>query len=61
MTKFEHGKYAVLVRLSNAWYGKQYYFLQSEESGIIYSRDSAKEMTLNEAIAEFAERIAEMA
>ena len=57
MSEFERGEFEMLYFLSSVWYGKQYYFLESDERGIIYSRDSGKEMTLDEAISEFASRI----
>ena len=47
--------YDVLVVLSNSYWGKQYYFEQDD--GMIYSRDSGKYMTLEDAVIEFAERI----
>lgn len=52
---YEWTPFDVLVVLSGAWWGKQYYFEQ--DNGQIYSRDSGKYMTLDEAIAEFAEKI----
>ena len=41
----------VLNETSSAWYGKQYYFLQDD--GSVYSRESCRNMTLEEAIEEF--------
>lgn len=55
MSEYERGEYELLSLLSSAWYGKQYYFAQG--SGIIYSRDSGKYMSLDEAISEFASKI----
>ena len=55
MSEYERGEYELLLLLSSAWYGKQYYFAQS--NGIIYSRDSGKYMSLDEAISEFAKKI----
>ena len=55
MSEYERGEYDLLLLLSSAWYGKQYYF--AESNGIIYSRDSGKYMTLDEAISEFLEKI----
>ena len=55
MTDYKRGEYDVLDLLSSAWWGKQYYFVQ--DNGLIYSRDSDKYMTLDEAIGEFADRI----
>lgn len=54
---FKRGEFEVLDFLSSAWHGKQYYFMENEEKGIIYSRDSCKNITLDEAISEFARRI----
>lgn len=55
---FKKGEFEVLDLLSSAWHGKQYYFMEYEENGgIIYSRDSCKYMTLDDAISEFASRI----
>lgn len=55
MTEYERGEYDFLVLISSMWHGKQYYFMQ--DNGIIYSRDSCKYMTLDEAISEFASKI----
>lgn len=55
MSDFNWTPYDVLVVLSGAYWGKQYYFEQ--DNGQIYSRDSGKYMTLDEAISEFANRI----
>ena len=55
MNEYELGEYDVLELFSSAWYGKQYYFLQDD--GVIYSRDSGKYITLDEAISEFASKI----
>lgn len=55
MGDYERGEYDVLALLSSAWHGKQYYFMQ--DNGIVYSRDSGKYFSLDDAIAEFANRI----
>ena len=55
MSDYERGEYDVLALLSSAWHGKQYYFAQ--DNGLVYSRDSGKYMTLDEAITEFANEI----
>ena len=60
MSEYERGKFEVLDLLSSAWHGKQYYFIENEANGIIYSRDSCKYMTLDEAISEFEDRIGEV-
>lgn len=57
MTEFERGQFDALRIISSAWHGKQYYFLENEERGIVYSRDSCRYMTLNDALTEFAERM----
>jgi len=54
---FKKGEFEVLNFLSSVWHGKQYYFMENEAKGIIYSRDSCTYMTLDEAIEEFANRI----
>lgn len=54
---FKMGEFEVLNFLSSVWHGKQYYFMENEANGIIYSRDSCKYITLDEAISEFASRI----
>lgn len=48
---YERGELDTLIRLSNVYNGKQYYFEQ--DNGMIYSRESDKLMTLEEAIREF--------
>lgn len=53
--RYERGCFDVLDILSSAWHGKSYYFMQ--DNGTIYSRDSGKYMSLDEAISEFASRI----
>lgn len=55
MTEFERGEWEMFVMLSSAWHGKQYYFMQ--DNGIVYSRESGKYMTFDDAVAEFANRI----
>ena len=55
MTAYELGKFETLDMLATAWYGKQYYFPQ--ENDIVYSRESVKNMTLDDAIAEFANKL----
>ena len=60
MSEYERGKFEVLDLLSSAWHGNQYYFIENEANGIIYSRDSCKYMTLDEAISEFEDRIGDV-
>ena len=52
MNAFERGVYSALTWLSSAYHGKQYYVLQDD--GTIYSRYSARYLTLEEAMDEFA-------
>ena len=51
---YERGRFDVLDAISSIYYGKQYYFL--EDNGTVYSRDSCKYLTLEEAIYEFADK-----
>ena len=55
MADYEWTPFEVLAVLSSAWWGKQYYF--EERNGLIYSRYSGEYMTLDKAIAEFADKI----
>lgn len=55
ITEYERGEFDVLDLLAAAWHGKQYYFLQND--GSVYSRDSGKDMSLDDAISEFANKI----
>lgn len=55
MNAFERGVYSALTWLSSVYHGKQYYFLQDD--GTIYSRDSGRCMTLEDAMDEFAKRL----
>lgn len=41
----------MFLLITNAYYGKQYYFRESNE--IVYSRASNKYMTVDEAVEEF--------
>ena len=54
---YGRGRFDALEDISSVYYGKQYYFLQ--DNGLIYSRDSCKYMTLDEAIYEFAEKFSD--
>ena len=51
---YERGRFDALDAISSVYYGKQYYF--REDNGLIYSRDSCKYLTLEEAIYEFADK-----
>lgn len=54
------GEWDMFVRISSAWHGKQYYFLKDGEDGdMVYSRQSCKYMTRDEAIKEFLDTIDE--
>ena len=55
ISDFNSGAFDTLNVLSAAYWGKQYYFAQ--DNGIVYSRDSGKCMTLDDAITEFANKI----
>ena len=57
MSDYERGEFDTLNLLSSAWHGKQYYFVEDEERGIIYSRESCKNMSLDDAISEFADKL----
>ena len=54
---YKRGRFDALDAISSVYHGKQYYFL--ENSGTVYSRDSCKYLTLEEAIYEFAEKFAD--
>lgn len=58
MNDYDKGQWEVLLIVSSAEYGKQCYFLQDD--GAIYSRYSGKNLTLDEAIVEFADRLQDM-
>ena len=51
----ERGQWEMFTLLSSAFWGKQYYFMQ--DNGIVYSRDSGKYMTFDDAVDEFVNRI----
>ena len=51
---YKCGRFDALDAISSVYYGKQYYF--REDNGLIYSRDSCKYLTLEEAIYEFADK-----
>lgn len=62
MTDYERGQWDMFNLLSSAWYGKQCYFNQESENapfpdGVVYSRLSAKYMTMDKAVIEFANKI----
>lgn len=56
MNAFEQGMYSTLTWLSSVYHGKQYYFLQDNDT--IYSRDSGKYLpNVEKAVEEFAKRL----
>lgn len=57
MSEFERGEWEMFCLITSAWYGKQYYFMQ--DNGIVYSRDSGKYMTAQDAYNEFLDKIGE--
>ena len=54
---YRDGVWDMFVTISNAYHGKQYYFLQSNE--MVYSRESGRYMTKGEAVNEFLRRLNE--
>lgn len=57
MTEYERGEWDMFVLLSNAWYGKQAYFIQYPKMDYVYSRISGKYMTFQEAMKEFVDKL----
>ena len=55
MSENERGQWEMFVLLSSAFWGKQYYFMQ--DNGLVYSRESGKYMTFDDAVVEFVCRI----
>lgn len=55
MCGFERGEWSAFLWFSNAYHGKQYYFLQDD--GTVYSRESGKYMSVHEAMIEFAKTL----
>lgn len=51
MTEFERGEFEMFELITSVYYGKQYYFLQ--DNGMVYSRESGKEMVMDDAVSEF--------
>ena len=51
MTEFERGKFEMFDLITSVYYGKQYYFLQ--DNGMVYSRESGKEIVMDDAVSEF--------
>ena len=55
MTDYERGEWAMFELVSSIWHGKQYYFRQDND--IVYSRESCRYLTVDEAYAEFFKAI----
>lgn len=55
MTDYQQGQWDMFELLSSVWYGKQFYFLESDT--VVYSRASNKYLTVNEAFVEFCRAI----
>lgn len=51
MTEFERGEFEMFELITSTYHGKQYYFLQ--DNGMVYSRESGKEMVMDDAVSEF--------
>ena len=54
---FEAGKWDMFVAITNAYHGKQYYFLQ--ENINVYSRECGGYLTQEQAYLEFINRLRE--
>lgn len=52
MTGFQKGQWDMFETITNIYFGKQYYFLESEKE-IVYSRYSGKHMSVSDAYHEF--------
>ena len=57
MSEYERGEWEMFCLITSAWHGKQYYFMQDD--GTVYSRDSGKYMTAQDAYNEFLGKIGE--
>lgn len=55
IVQLESREWELFDLLSSAWHGKQYYFKQDD--GTVYSRQSCKYLTFDQAIDEFANAI----
>ncbi len=55
MTEYQRGEWDMFNLITSVYFGKQYYFLQ--DSGCVYSRESGKEMSFDDAFDEFAKMI----
>lgn len=54
-SQYEKGEWDMFSLITSAWHGKEYYFLQDD--GSVYSRESGKCLTKNEAYDEFLHEI----
>lgn len=54
-SQYSNGEWDMFSLLTSAWYGKEYYFLQDD--GNVYSRESDKCMTREEAYEEFLNQV----
>ena len=52
---FEAGKWDMFIAITNAYHGKQYYFLQDNDK--VYSRDCCGYLTREQAYLEFINRL----
>ena len=59
MTDYERGEWDMFQLITSAWHGKQYYFMENEADGIVYSRESGNYMKREKAYEEFLGRIGE--
>ena len=57
MSEYERGEWEMFCLITSVWHGKQYYFMQDD--GTVYSRDSGKYMTAQDAYNEFLDKIGE--
>lgn len=54
-SQYEKGEWDMFLLITSAWNGKQYYFRQDD--GSVYSRESGKYLTKEEAYDEFLSQI----
>ena len=55
MSDYERGEWDMFLVITSAWHGKQYYFRESD--GRVWSRESGKYMSVDEAYKEFIDSI----
>lgn len=59
MTEYERGEWDMFVLITSTWYGKQYYF--EESNGTVYSRKSCRHLKDKEAAyKEFLDEVGEV-